>query len=76
MSNRDEILKSIRANLPRLDRPLPEVRMFDANTPTSLLAAFKAGLERMAIRVGLQASAADRRQTRGSGGDEVERTRP
>jgi len=47
MSNRDEILKSIRANLPRLDRPLPEVRMFDANTPTSLLAAFKAGLERM-----------------------------
>ena len=47
MSNRDEILKSIRENLPRLDRPLPEVRMFDANPPTSLLAAFKAGLERM-----------------------------
>ena len=47
MSNRDEILKSIRANLPRLDRPLPEVRMFDANPPASLLAAFKAGLERM-----------------------------
>ena len=47
MSNRDEILKSIRANLPRLDRPLPEVRIFDANPPASLLAAFKAGLERM-----------------------------
>ena len=47
MSNRDEILKSIRDNLPRLDRPLPEVRMFDANPPASLLAAFKAGLERM-----------------------------
>ena len=47
MSNRDEILKSIRDNLPRLDRPLPEAPMFDANPPTSLLAAFKASLERM-----------------------------
>ena len=47
MSNRDEILKSIRDNLPRLDRPLPEPPMFDANPPASLLAAFKAGLERM-----------------------------
>jgi L-lactate dehydrogenase complex protein LldG len=47
MSNRDEILKSIRDNRPRLDRPLPETPMFDANPPASLLAAFKAGLERM-----------------------------
>jgi L-lactate dehydrogenase complex protein LldG len=47
MSNRDEILKSIRDNLPRLNRPLPEAPMFDANPPTSLLAAFKASLERM-----------------------------
>jgi len=47
MISRDEILKSIRDNRPRLDRPLPAVPMFDANPPASLLAAFKESLERM-----------------------------
>ena len=47
MSSRDDILASIRANLPRVDRPLPEVPLFDANSPASLLAAFKDSLERM-----------------------------
>src|SRR5271165_821310 len=47
MSSRDETLASIRANLPRLDRPLPNVPLFDANPPESLLVAFKASLERM-----------------------------
>jgi L-lactate dehydrogenase complex protein LldG len=47
MSSRDEILASIRANLPRVDRPLPAVPLFDAKPPPSLLDAFKASLERM-----------------------------
>ena len=47
MSSRDDILASIRANLPRLDRPLPAVPLFDGNAPASLLAAFKENLERM-----------------------------
>lgn len=47
MSSRDDILASIRINLPRLDRPLPFVPLFDAPPPASLLAAFKANLERM-----------------------------
>jgi L-lactate dehydrogenase complex protein LldG len=47
MSSRDEILGSIRASLPRLDRTLPSVPLFDANPPVSLLAAFKDNLERM-----------------------------
>jgi L-lactate dehydrogenase complex protein LldG len=47
MSRRDEILESIRANLPRLDRPLPSVPLFDANPPASLLRAFKDSLEQM-----------------------------
>jgi L-lactate dehydrogenase complex protein LldG len=47
MSARDDILASIRANLPRLDRPLPPVPLFDSNAPTSLLSAFKDNLERM-----------------------------
>ena len=47
MSSRDDILASIRKNLPRADRPLPVVPMFDDNAPTSLLSAFKDSLERM-----------------------------
>jgi L-lactate dehydrogenase complex protein LldG len=47
MSSRDEILESIRANLPRLDRPLPKVPLFDANPPAALIAAFKESLEGM-----------------------------
>ena len=47
MSNRDDILASIRANLPRVDRPLPYVPAFDDDPPVSFLAAFKASLHRM-----------------------------
>jgi L-lactate dehydrogenase complex protein LldG len=44
MSSRDEILAAVRANLPKLDRPLPHVPMFDAAAPASLLAIFKDSL--------------------------------
>ena len=47
MSSRDEILASIRANLPRLERLLPSVPLFDDHPAASLLAAFKENLERM-----------------------------
>jgi len=47
MSSRDDILASVRQNLPRLDRPLPEVPLFDEHTPASLLAIFKENLHRM-----------------------------
>jgi L-lactate dehydrogenase complex protein LldG len=47
MSSRDNILASIRKNLPRVDRPLPVVPMFDDPAPPSLLLAFKDSLERM-----------------------------
>ena len=47
MSSRDDILASIQANLPRLDRPLPHVPLFDDEPPASLLDAFKANLNRM-----------------------------
>ncbi|QQO16799.1 LUD domain-containing protein [Bradyrhizobium diazoefficiens] len=47
MTSRDDILDSIRANLPRVDRPLPHVPMFDEDPPASLLSAFKGSLERM-----------------------------
>jgi L-lactate dehydrogenase complex protein LldG len=47
MSSRDDILASIRKNLPRVDRPLPVVPMFDDRAPPSLLLAFKDSLERM-----------------------------
>jgi L-lactate dehydrogenase complex protein LldG len=47
MSSRDDILASIRANLPRLDRPLPHVPLFDQHAPASLLAAFKENLHLM-----------------------------
>jgi L-lactate dehydrogenase complex protein LldG len=47
MSVRDEILLSIRANRPKLERPLPAVPLFDDRRPASLLAAFKESLEGM-----------------------------
>ncbi|MGY3586666.1 L-lactate dehydrogenase complex protein LldG [Bradyrhizobium sp. USDA 4341] len=47
MSSREDILASIRANLPRVDRPLPHVPLFDSDPPGSLLSAFKDNLHRM-----------------------------
>lgn len=47
MSSRDDILASIQANLPRPDRPLPYVPLFDSDLPTSLLSTFKDNLHRM-----------------------------
>jgi L-lactate dehydrogenase complex protein LldG len=47
MSSRDDILASIRANLPCVDRPLPDVPLFDDYPPASLLEAFKKSLHQM-----------------------------
>ena len=47
MSSRDEILASIRAKLPRVERPLPEVPLFDDKPPASPIAAFKDSLHGM-----------------------------
>jgi L-lactate dehydrogenase complex protein LldG len=47
MSSRDEIFASIRANKPKLERPVPTVPLFDDPGPASLLDAFKQNLERM-----------------------------
>jgi len=47
MSSRDDILASIRANRPQLERSLPAVPLFDDPPPPSLLAAFKENLELM-----------------------------
>jgi len=47
MSSRDDILASIRQNLPRVDLPLPDVPLFDDNSPASLLSAFKDSLQCM-----------------------------
>ncbi len=47
MSSRDEILASIRANRPQVERPLPAIPLFDDRAPPSVLAAFKESLQRM-----------------------------
>ena len=47
MSSREEILGSVRANLPQVERPLPAVPLFGDSPPASLLAAFKENLHRM-----------------------------
>src|ERR1700761_4700056 len=47
MTSRDDVLASIRANRPRATRPLPDVPLFDASQPASLLSTFKANLELM-----------------------------
>jgi L-lactate dehydrogenase complex protein LldG len=44
MSSRDAILAAVRSNRPQLDRPLPQVPLFDAGTPASLLALFRESL--------------------------------
>jgi L-lactate dehydrogenase complex protein LldG len=46
MSCRDQILAKIRNNRPRLNRPLPEVPLFDS-TEISLFETFRQNLERM-----------------------------
>jgi L-lactate dehydrogenase complex protein LldG len=47
MSSREQILERVRSNLPKVERPLPPVPLFDAATPVSLLTKFKESLERM-----------------------------
>ena len=47
MSSRADILASIRANRPQVNRPVPDVPLSDAERPASLLAAFKESLERI-----------------------------
>jgi L-lactate dehydrogenase complex protein LldG len=47
MSSRDDILASVRKNLPRVDRPLPDVPLFDDGRPASLLSSFKDSLQQM-----------------------------
>ncbi len=47
MSSRDAILASVRDNRPALDRPLPDVPMFDSAAPASLLEAFRTSLPAM-----------------------------
>lgn len=47
MSSRDDILASIRANRPRMDRPLPEVPLFNDKPRPLLLQMFKDSLQRM-----------------------------
>ena len=47
MTSRDEIFASIRANKPKVERPLPTVPLFDDPGPASLLGAFKKNLELM-----------------------------
>jgi L-lactate dehydrogenase complex protein LldG len=51
MSSRDIILASIRANLPKLDRPLPAVPKFEENAPADLVEAFGKNLTRMGGRL-------------------------
>ncbi|WP_439371539.1 LutC/YkgG family protein [Bradyrhizobium sp. DASA03120] len=47
MSSREEILSTIRLERPKLDRPLPDVPIFDEVWSCALLAVFKQSLERM-----------------------------
>ena len=47
MSSRDDILASVRAHLPKLERPEPLVPMFDGDAPADLLAQFGEMLEKM-----------------------------
>ena len=51
MSSRDAILASIRANLPKLERPLPAVPKFEENAPADLVEAFGKNLTRMGGRL-------------------------
>ena len=51
MSSRDAILASIRANLPKVERPLPVVPKFEENAPADLVEAFGKNLTRMGGRL-------------------------
>jgi L-lactate dehydrogenase complex protein LldG len=51
MSSRNAILASIRANLPKLDRPLPAVPKFADDPPADLVEAFGKSLARMGGRM-------------------------
>ena len=51
MSSRDAILGSIRANLPKAERPLPAVPKFEDNPPADLIEAFRKSLTRMGGRL-------------------------
>ncbi len=51
MSSRDEILASVRANLPKTKSPLPAPSLFDQSPPTSLIETFRTSLARMGGRV-------------------------
>ena len=51
MSSRDVILSSIRANLPKAERPLPAVPKFEDNPPANLIEAFGDSLTRMGGRL-------------------------
>jgi L-lactate dehydrogenase complex protein LldG len=51
MSSRDAILSSIRANLPKAERPLPAVPKFEDNPPADLIEAFGNSLARMGGRL-------------------------
>ena len=47
MSSREQILQRVRGNLPKVERPLPAVPLFDETPPASLLTKFKESLEQM-----------------------------
>ena len=47
MTSRDDILASVRANRPSVDRPLPDVPLFNDNPRPLLLSMFKDSLQRM-----------------------------
>ncbi len=47
MNSREHILASVRGNLPRVDRPLPDVPLFDDRPRPPLLSMFKDSLQRM-----------------------------
>jgi L-lactate dehydrogenase complex protein LldG len=47
VSSREQILQRVRGNLPKVERPLPAVPLFDETPPASLLTKFKESLERM-----------------------------
>jgi L-lactate dehydrogenase complex protein LldG len=45
--SRELILTAVRTNRPQLERPLPDVPLFDDKPPANLLTAFRESLERM-----------------------------
>jgi L-lactate dehydrogenase complex protein LldG len=47
MNSREQILTSVRGNVPRVDRPLPDVPLFDDRPRPPLPSMFKENLQRM-----------------------------